>query len=198
MADDKRAREKQARDADQRQRQRDVEAALARSDEPEPPIELENEAALSAELGEVTFPVTGIDVVAAAGNVVVADDDRRFAVAELVPATETERFESPDEVRSVVRRPTVALSMKRILEASLVAGTRLEGSQRAAYEKTLVEIVELDAADADEAVGEVTDWVLDRVRETGSLPGSRAVRRQAATVCRAHGYEISNNDWLGV
>lgn len=198
MADDKRAREKQARDADRRQRERDVEAALARSDEPEPPVELDDETALPAELDQVSFPVTGIDVVAAAGDVVVASADRRFALAELVPAIETERFQKPEDVQAVVRRPTVALSMKRLLEASLAAGTRLEGSQRAAYEKTLVELDELDAADANEGLGEITDWILDRIRDTGSLPGSRAVRRKAAKVCRANGYEISNDDWLGV
>ncbi len=198
MADDKRAREKQARDADRRQRQRDVEAALERSDEPEPPVELDDETALSAELGEVSFPATGLAVVAAAGEVVVADDGRRYAVTELVPATTAERFETPDDVTSLVRRPTVALSMKRILEAGLVAGTRLEGSQRTAYEKTLVEVAALDVPDADEALGEVTDWVIERVRDTGSLPGSRAVRRRAAKTCRADGYEISSNEWLGI
>lgn len=196
MADDKRAREKQARDADRRQRERDVEAALERSDEPEPSVELDDETALLEELGGVAFPVTGVEVVAAVGDVVVTADDRRFAVAELVPATDRERFETPTEVRDVVRHPTVALSMKRILEASTAAKTTLEGSQRDAYERTLLELRGLDGAD-DEGVTTIADWIIDRIRETGDLPGSRAVRRQAATVCRASGYEISNDEWLG-
>jgi hypothetical protein len=44
----------------------------------------------------------------------------------------------------------------------------------------------------------VTDWILDRFAETGELPGSRAVRREAARFCRSNGYTVSNDEWLGV
>lgn len=198
MADDKRAREKQARDADRRQRERDIQAELERGEEPEPPVELDDEAALTETLREVDFPATGVEVVAEVGEVVVTSGDRRFAVSELVPSTATETFETAEAVEAVVRRPRVALAMKRILEASAAAATPLKGSKRAAYERTLLELCDLDADDEDESVREVTDWVLERIRDTGSLPASRAVRRHAAEVCRTNGYVIRDDEWLGV
>lgn len=136
--------------------------------------------------------------VATVGDAVVVADDRRFAVSERVASTAAERFETADAVRAVVRRPTVALSMKRIVEAGAAAGSSLEGSQRAAHERTLLELCALDADDADDGPGATTDCILDRIRDTVALPGSRAVRRQAATVRRANGSEIRDNDWLVV
>jgi hypothetical protein len=60
MADTKRGREKQARDADNRQRERDLEAARTRADEPEPPAE-QDETAKATEArreGDDTVPRT--------------------------------------------------------------------------------------------------------------------------------------------
>jgi phage FluMu protein gp41 len=89
--------------------------------------------------------------------------------------------------------------MKRIVEAAGPFQTEtLRGSQRDAYEKTLRALADVDALDDDEVVAEIVDWIVDRVEANQAFPGSRAIRRQAATVCRAQGYEISNNDWLGV
>lgn len=44
----------------------------------------------------------------------------------------------------------------------------------------------------------IGDWIVGRIRETEKLSGSRDVRRQAATFCRANGYEIRTDEWLGV
>jgi len=44
----------------------------------------------------------------------------------------------------------------------------------------------------------VTDRTVAEIEDPGALPGSRAVRRQAATVCRANGHEIRADEWLGV
>jgi hypothetical protein len=89
--------------------------------------------------------------------------------------------------------------MKRIVEsAGPFQDETLRGSQRDAYEKTLRALADVDALDDDAVVREIVDWVVDRVEEKGSFPGSRDVRRQAAKTARAHGYEVSNSDWLGV
>jgi len=42
------------------------------------------------------------------------------------------------------------------------------------------------------------DWIVEQIREKEKKPGSRAVRREAAKFCRANGYEVRNDEWLGV
>jgi hypothetical protein len=44
----------------------------------------------------------------------------------------------------------------------------------------------------------IADWIVDQIDERGKLPSSRAVRRQAAKFCRANGYPVSADEWLGV
>jgi hypothetical protein len=98
-----------------------------------------------------------------------------------------------------VQRPTIAAAMRRILEASeTLPNGNLRGSQREAYEKTLRELKAIDADDDDEGVRVITDWVVERIRDKGNLPESRAVRKQAAKFCRANGYQVRNDEWLGV
>jgi len=199
MADDKRGREKQARDADRRQRERDVEAQLSRGDEPEPPVDYDALGTLEAELDSLDFPVTGSEVVAAVGEHEVDSADGTHTVAELVPETDDERFDDPAAVSVRVQRPTVATATKRILEACAeYQGAELRGSQREAYEKTLRALAAIDADDEDEGIRVVTDWIVERLHETGSLPGSREVRREAASFCRSNGFEIRNDEWLGI
>ncbi len=199
MADDKNGREKQARDADTRQRERDIGAELERGDEPEPPIEpvaLDN---FESELESLEFPVTGTEIVNSVGDREIESAAGRYKIEELVPETDEERFDSPDAVRVQVQRPTVAVAMKRILEASkTVPNTELPWSQRKAYELTFEELKAIDADDDDEGIQAITDWIVEHIRDKESFPGSRGVRRQAAKFCRANGYQIRDDEWLGI
>jgi hypothetical protein len=199
MADDKDGREAQARNEADRQRRRDVEAELERSDESEPPIDDADLAQLELDLASVAFPATGAAVVSTVGDREVRADADRYAVEQLVPETDAVRFGSPADVTSRVRQPTVAAAMKRIAEAagSLPSET-LDGSQYDGYERTFRELERIDPVDGDEPVGVVCDWVVKRIREKETLPSSRAVRREAGTTCRRAGYEVSNDEWLGI
>lgn len=199
MADDKRGREEQARDADRRQRQRDIAAELERSAETEPPVETAELDDFERELGALAFPTTGAEVVTAVGERPIDAGDERYTVGELVPETEQEVFDTPAAVRVRIQRPSVAGAMKRVVEAvASIPNTELGTSQREAYEKTFRELEAIDADDEDEGIRVVADWLVDRIREDETVPGSRSVRRQAAEFCRANGYEVRNDEWLGV
>lgn len=199
MADDKRGREKQARDADRRQQERDLLEAIERADETEPPVEPAVLDEFDRRLESVSFPATGREVVAAVGDHEIDSAEGEHTVADLVPDSDTERFNTARSVRLRVARPTIAGSMKRIVEAAdTLPETDLSWSQREAYEKTLRALIAIDEDDEDETVHAITDWIVEQVEERSVLPGSRGVRRQAAKFCRANGFEISNNDWLGV
>jgi hypothetical protein len=194
MADDKRSREKQARDADRRQRERDVAAQLERQDETEPPIDEADLGGVTAALEPLSFPATGATVVETAGERAVDDE---HAVADLVPDTDRVEFDSLEAVRARVQRPTVAAAMKRIVEAAGAVRDDLERSQREAYERTLRALEAIDAADDDEGISVVTDWLVERIREDGTLPSSRRVRKRAAEFCRSNGYTVRDDEWLG-
>jgi hypothetical protein len=199
MPDDKSGREKQARDADRRQRERDIGAELERGDEPEPPEKSRELDDLESELEPLGFPATGTEVVATVGDREVESDEGRYTIEELVPETDEETFDSPDAVRVLVRRPTVAAAMKRVIEASeTLPNTDFPWSQRKAYETTFQELEAIDADDDDEAIQAISHWIVERIRDNGTLPGSRDVRRQASKFCRANGYQIRNDEWLGV
>ncbi len=198
MADDKRGREKQARNADRRQRRRDLDEALERGDEPEPPIDADDLADLDLELESVAFPATGAEVVAAIGGYEIAADDEIYTVEELVPETD-ESYDSPSMLRVWVQRPTVAATMKRVLEAvESLPNADLRGSQRDAYEKTFRELKAVAPDDDDEGIRIIGDWIVEQIRNEEQIPGSRAVRREAAAFCRTNGYEIRNDEWLGI
>ena len=199
MADDKRGREKQARNADDRQRQRDVEAALARGDELEPPVEPEELTALERELETLEFPATGAEVVSAVGDEAVESPTGTYTIEELIPATDEETYDAPDAVRVRVERPTVAAAMKRVVEASkTLPKADLYGSRRDAYVKTFEELAAIEADDDDEGITTVSDWIEERIREKEKLPSSRDVRRRAAKFCRNNGHAVRNDEWLGV
>ncbi|MFB6150405.1 MAG: hypothetical protein ABEJ40_01235 [Haloarculaceae archaeon] len=199
MADDKQGRDDQARGADDRQRRRAVLEELERMDEVEPPVEADALDDVEAGIRSLEYPVTAAAVVEAVGDREVESTDGTYTVAELVPRTDEETYDSPDEVRARVLRPTVAASMKRITEASRSLPRRDRfGSQREAYEKTLRALKSIDADDDDEGVESVTDWIVERIEEKGKLPSSRDVRRRAAKFCRSNGYEVRNDQWLGV
>ena len=199
MADDKDARDKQAHDAERRQREREMAAAVERGDEPEPPVDEAELGDLEADLESLAFPATGSDVVAAVGDREIDAVVETYTVEELVPDAEAETFESPADVRVRVQRPTVAAAMKRIAEAAEgLPDADPYGSQRDAYEKTLRELKAIDADDDDEGIRVICDWIVERVREKEALPGSRDVRRRAAKFCRANGYQVRNDEWLGI
>ncbi len=199
MADDKRGRNKQAQDADRRQRERDILAELERGDETEPAVETAGFDELEEDLDSVEFPVTGAEVIAAVGDQQVESTDETYRIAELVPDTDEELFDAPSAVRLRVQRPTIAAAMKRIVEASEAHNTKsLSESQREAYEKTLRELKAIDAVDDDEGIAVITDWIVEQILEKEKLPGSRAVRRQTAKFCRSNGYQVGNDEWLGV
>lgn len=198
MADDKRGREEQARNARRRQQRRAVEEAVARGDEPEPPVDERDLGDLEADLADVEFPATGEAVVAAVGDREVRSERGARPVADLVPDAAVERFSTPRSVRTRVRYPTVAAAMKRVVEAADEhQGAEFGGSQREAYEKTFLALAAVDPTDDDEGVSAIADWIVERISEKKALPGSRPVRRQAAAYCREHGYPVRDDEWLG-
>ncbi|MFP4188332.1 MAG: hypothetical protein ACLFR5_02865 [Halobacteriales archaeon] len=199
MADDKKSRDKQAHDQERRQRERALEEQLERMGEPEPPIPDENIADIEKELGGLEYPATGAEVVESVGGHVIESVTEDYRVEELVPDTEEEKFGSPSEVRERIQRPTVAEAMKRVVEASeTVQHTGFGESQREADEKTFRELKTIDAEDEDEGVQAIADWIVEKIREKEKLPESRDVRRQAAKFCRANGYSVRNDEWLGI
>ena len=199
MADDKSGRDKQADDAERRQREREIATELERGDEREPPVGAAELADLEAALEELTFPATGAEIVAAIGRREIESGEGSYRIEELVPETDEETFDAPAAVRVQVQRPTVAAGMKRIVEASrTLRSTDFGWTQRKAYEKTLDELEAIDAADDDEGVRAISDWIVERIRDEETLPTSRAVRREAAKFCRTNGYEVRNDEWLGI
>jgi hypothetical protein len=199
MADNKSGREDQAQNADRRQRERAIAEELERRDEPEPPVDPSQLAYFETELDAVEFPASADDVVATLGDREIEASDGTYAVEELLPATDVETFESPAAVRERIERPSVAATMKHIVEASeTLPRETLDSSQWDAYQKTLRELAAIDADDDDEGVRVIGDWIVDQIDEKGKPPGSRAVRREAAKFCRSEGYEIRNDEWLGV
>lgn len=199
MADDKNSRENQAQDVERRQRERAMVTALERKDEPEPPLQAGTLDDLEADFDELSFPATGMEVVTKIGDRTIESAEGRFRIEELVPATDDETFDSPDAVRVQVERPTVAAAMKRVVEASTtLRNTEFSWTQRKAYEKTFEELKAIDSQDDDAGIRAISDWIVERISDRESLPSSRGVRREAAKFCRANGYQVRNDEWLGI
>ncbi|MFD1647712.1 hypothetical protein [Haloarchaeobius litoreus] len=199
MADDKRGREKQARDEDMRQRKRAILEELERTSESEPRVDFDSLAEAEAALESVPFPATGRQVVEVIGELELDAPEGPMRADDLLPNADAETFDSPTEVRFRLQRPTVASAMKRVVEAADEARkVELSGSQREAYEKTFTALEDLAPDDEDEGIPYIRDWILDRIEDDGDLPGSRAVRREAAKFARKNGYPVSNDEWLGI
>jgi hypothetical protein len=195
MADDKKGRDKQAQDADRRQREREIATELERGDEGEP-VATTTLADVEAELEALSFPTTGTKVVAEIGEQAIESATESYRIEALIPETDTETFDSPAAVSVQVQRPAVAAAMKRVVEASASRpDTEFSWAQRKAYEYTLEE---LDSIGDDEGVLTVSNWIVDRIHERGTLPSSEAVRREAVAFCRANGYQIRDDEWLGI
>lgn len=201
MPDDKNGRENQAANEERRQREREVQEALERGDEPEPPtVDREFLGSLDEELDQLSYPTTSAAVVERFGDYEVETEDASgpVPVADVLPSTDDETYESAADVRTRIARPTVGEAMTRIAEASRTVTDRDRlGSQRDAYEKTLRALAAIDADDDDEGVQVVTDWIVDHIQEKGTRPSSRQVRRRAAKFCRTNGYSVRTEDWLG-
>ena len=199
MADDKQGRDKQAHDEERRQRERDLETELQRREEPEPPIPATELGELEDELETLPFPTTAADVVDAVGDREITSPIGPYRLRELLPETDTEVFDSPAAVSAQIQRPTVAAAMKRIVEASEdLPNADFGGSRRDAYKKTLKALAAIDADDDDEGIDVITEWIVEQIDKKGKLPGSRAVRREAAKYCRTNGYEVRVDEWLGI
>lgn len=199
MADNKSGRDKQADDKRRRQRNRDLASDLERMDEPEPPVDETALELFSDAIEPLSFPVTAAEIVAVAGDSKITTDEDSYTVDELVAAADIEQFESPTAVKVRVQRPTVAATMKRLVEAGKqLPDEQLKGSQWTAYEKTFVALKQVTPDDDDEGIDAIADWILEQIEAKRKLPASRAVRREAAKFCRSNGYTVSNNDWLGI
>ncbi|MFC5277233.1 hypothetical protein ACFPM1_00425 [Halorubrum rubrum] len=199
MADDKSGRDKQAHDEERRQREREIATELERGDEAEPPVDASALASFETALESVPFPATGAEIVSAVGDREIASTGGAYAVAELLPDADEETFDSPAAVGTRVQRPTVAAAMKRVVEAvARLPNAETSRSQREAYERTFRALAEVDGDDDDEGIDAIADWIVERTAETERVPGSRDVRRQAAKFCRENGYEVRDDEWLGV
>lgn len=199
MADDKKGRVKKSQDAEKRQRERELTTELARREEPEPPIDTAALADLESELESLTFPATGREIIAAVGDHDVKSVSDAYTIEGLLPETDVETFESPAAIRMRIQRPTVAVAMKRVVEATAnLSDPTLSESQRDAYEKTFLELKAIDSDDDDDGVRAITDWIVERIEDKETPPGSRDVRRQAAKYCRANGYQVRDDEWLGI
>lgn len=199
MGDNRQGRDKQAHDAERRQQERELAEALERRDEPKPPVDTAQLEYFTEELDAVEFPATGTDVVSTVGDARIETETAAYSIADLLPETDIEQFDSPDQVRERVQRPTVASAMKAVVEAcENHSHVDLGRSQIMAYEKTFRALAAIDATDDDEGIKIIADWVVEQIRENEKLPGSRAVRREAAKYCRANGHEIRTDEWLGV
>lgn len=199
MADDKSGRDKQADDKRRRQRDRDLASDLERMDEPEPPVDESALELFSDAIEPLSFPATGSEIVEVAGDHEIVTGEDSYTVDELVAAADVEQFESPTAVTVRVKRPTVAATMKRLVEAGKqLPDEQLKSSQWTAYEKTFVALKHVAPDDDDEGIDVIADWILEQIETKRKLPGSRAVRREAAKFCRSNGYTVSNNDWLGI
>ena len=199
MADDKQGRDKQAHDAETRRQERALATYLERYDEEEPPVDGDILADIERGAESLEFPATGAEVVDAVGEREIPTDAETYTAEALLPDTDEELFDSPATVRVRIQRPTVAAAMKRIIEASdELQDADFGGSRRDAYKKTLEALAAIEADDDDEGIDVITDWIIEQIDEKGKLPGSRAVRREAATFCRSNGYEVRVDEWLGI
>lgn len=198
MADDKNSRDEQSDNADRRQRERGLAETLERTGEKEPPTETADLSEIEREIGGLDFPITGKKVLESLGDQKIGSDNGSYSIEELVPDTDEETFGSASELRERVQRPKVSEAMKRTVEKGTEVGAEFGVSQREAYEKTFRELVDIDAVDDDEGLTAIADWIVKKTENKGAFPGSRAVRRRAAEYCRANGYSVSNDEWLGV
>lgn len=91
-------------------------------------------------------------------------------------------------------------AIERITEAEDQVGLPDDDrdQQHEVYEKTFRSLEDVTPDDNDEGITVVTDWIVQEILTNAARPTSRAVRRRARRYCEDNGYEVSNNDWLGI
>jgi len=192
MGDTKDGREKQAQKELERQRQHAIQEELQRWDETEPPRELDDA------LDDLDYPASTERVAEAVGEYEVPVGDDTIPVAEIVQRSTRDSYETAEEARQRIRRPSVAASLRRLVAVSREAGLEDAFREREdTYEKTLRALEDVDADDADEGIAAVTEWISEQIRQNDALPKSRRVRNYAAEFCRDNDYEIRDDAWLG-
>lgn len=95
---------------------------------------------------------------------------------------------------------SIHTAIKRITDAEIKVGLHEDDreQQHEVYEKTFRALEDVTPEDNDEGIIAVTDWIVQEIRKKEERPTSRAVRRRARRYCEDNGYEVSNNDWLGI
>ncbi len=196
MSSHRNARDKKAHDDDNRQRRREITTELQRREDP--PLHEEALAMLSQEVDDEEYPLTGAELLEAASEAELETDVDKLGLEEVVPDSHSLRFQSTQDLYLKLGRPTVASSIRRVVEAADAGDLEFGNGQLDTYRKSFVALQEIKEDDGDEGVEEIADWIVDRVEDGRGLPGSRAVRREAANNCREKGYTVSIDDWLGV
>lgn len=192
MGDTKDGRDKQARDEENRARMRAMREELERYHETEPPRELDDA------LDELDYPARADQVVDAVGDYEVQTADDAIPVAEVVEESAREEYDSREDAREKLQRPSVAASLRRLRTVSQETGLESEFRERQdTYKKTLRSLENVDADDEDEGIAYVTAWLVEEMRERERLPKSRKVRQRATQFCRDNGYEVRDDSWLG-
>lgn len=192
MGDTRDGRDEQSRNRDRRDIERSVREELARWHEVEPPDDV------VAALDAVAYPADTEDVAAAVQGFEVAVGDDAVPVAEVVQLAAPVRFRSAREARQTVERPSVAAALRRI-EAACQRWDHRDAfrERRAAYEKTLQALEDIDGDDDNEGITVIAAWIVGELAEKDKLPRSRRLRKRAAAFCRDNGYEVRDDDWLG-
>jgi len=162
VGDTKDGRDKQARDEVKRDIERATREELARFHETEPPRELDDA------LEELECPAPAERVVGAAGEYEVQTEDDAIPVAEVVERSSRDRYESDDDARMKLRRPSVAASLRRLEAVSQETGLREQFRERRdACERTPRALEDVEEDDEDEGIAVVTAWAVEEMRENG-------------------------------
>jgi hypothetical protein len=164
---------------------------LARSHETEPPRELDDA------LEELECPAPAERVVGTAGEYEVQTDDDAIPVAEVVERSSCGRYESADDARMKLRRPSVAASLRRLEAVSQETGLREEFRERRdACERTPRA---RGRRGRRRGRGHRRRDGVGRRGDAGQRGGPklRRARKRAAKFCRNNGYEVREDDWLG-
>lgn len=105
MADDKRGREKQARDAERRQQEREIEEARNRADDPEPVHDEPGERLgdLDGALEDHEYPTTTAELIEAHGDRTVETRDGWESIDDVFASVDDERYASAEDVRTRIQ-----------------------------------------------------------------------------------------------
>lgn len=106
MADNKKGRDKQARDAENRQREREIEESRERADEAEPAHD-----ELGERLGDLDdalkthdYPTTTEELIEAYGDREVETQGGLKSIDEVLASIDNETYDSADDVRNRIQR----------------------------------------------------------------------------------------------